>query len=125
MSRVRRIRTVGSKGSSHGIMGLGLPARTARRHLPASLARNGVNMSDNSLDRRDFLKATGALTASSAFAKSSSKLSSRVIGANDRINIGVIGCGGRGNYDAQAFARYGQQNKDTCQVVAVCDVYEK
>jgi predicted dehydrogenase len=85
---------------------------------------------NESLDRRNFLKSVGAtgltLGAHSALAKSSSKVSgSRVIGANDRINIGVIGVGGRGAYDAQAFARYGEQHNNACQIVAVCDVYEK
>jgi predicted dehydrogenase len=79
-------------------------------------------------DRRDFLKSVGVagLTLNSALAasKSGGKMTGRVIGANDRINIGVIGCGGRGSYDAQAFSRYGQQH-NACQIVAVCDVYEK
>ena len=40
----------------------------------------------------------GAQRRGAAFAaKSASKSSGRVIGANDRINIGVIGCGGRGD----------------------------
>jgi len=47
-----------------------------------------------------------------------------VVGANDRINIGVIGVGGRGNSDARNFAKFGEQN-NACQIVAVCDVYEK
>ena len=86
---------------------------------------------NNSLDRRDFLKSVSAtgltLTAatSALAAKTSSKMSGgRVIGANDRINIGVIGCGGRGSYDAGAFAEFGQKN-NACQIVAACDVYEK
>src|SRR5215471_5528118 len=86
---------------------------------------------NESLDRRDFLKTVGATSlslgaANSAFAgKSTSKSDGRVIGANDRINIGVIGCGGRGGYDANAFAAFGKKNNNACQVVAVCDVYEK
>jgi predicted dehydrogenase len=86
---------------------------------------------NDSLDRRGFLKSvsvtSAALTAAagSVYAKSSAKSASRVIGANDRINIGVIGCGGRGSYDAQAFDAFGKQNKDACQIVAACDVYEK
>src|SRR5256884_9799874 len=87
---------------------------------------------NDSLDRRGFLKSVSATgltltTATSTFAaKTSSKMSGgRVIGANDRINVGVIGCGGRGSYDAQAFAQFGQKNNNACQVVAVCDVYEK
>ena len=91
-----------------------------------------MSIEKSSFDRRDFLKTVGATglalgTAGSALAaKSGTKTAGgRVIGANDRINIGVIGCGGRGEYDAQAFARYGEQHNNACQVVAVCDVYEK
>ncbi len=72
----------------------------------------------DSLDRRDFLKtvgATGIAATSAMAAKSSSKTSGgRVIGANDRINIGVIGCGGRGSYDASAFDAFGKKN-NACQ----------
>lgn len=86
---------------------------------------------DASIDRRDFLRtvtATGAAlgVANQAFAaKSIGKMSNRVIGANDRINVGVIGCGGRGSSDAQSFATFGQKNPNSCQIVAVSDVYEK
>ena len=45
--------------------------------------------------------------ATNALAKSTGKSTGRVVGANDRINIGVIGCGGRGRYDADAFSRFG------------------
>lgn len=44
---------------------------------------------------------------------------SRVLGANDRINLGVIGCGDRGTYDMSQFVKTGQ-----AQVTALCDVYE-
>ncbi|MEK7407006.1 MAG: Gfo/Idh/MocA family oxidoreductase [Acidobacteriota bacterium] len=43
---------------------------------------------------------------------------SRVLGANDRIGLGVIGCGERGRHDMDQF----QKNADV-EVVAVCDVY--
>src|ERR1019366_5953210 len=83
------------------------------------------------LDRRGFLKsvsATGltfAAATSAIAAKTASKMSGgRVIGANDRINIGVIGCGGRGSYVADAFNDFGKKN-NACQIVAACDVYEK
>jgi len=90
-------------------------------------------MSENDPHRRDFLKTAGAAglafnAAAAAFGKSASKSSSsagRVIGANDRINVGVIGYGGRGEYVAAQFARYGKAHSDACQIVAVCDVYEK
>ncbi len=85
--------------------------------------------SNDSLDRRDFLKTVGVAGATlgaarSAWAAKSSGKTGRVIGANDRINVGVIGCGGRGPYVANYFARVGREN-NACQIVAVCDVYEK
>jgi len=47
----------------------------------------------------------------------SSACAARVLGANDRVNIGVIGVGGRGNYHVQSLCR----RADT-EVAAVCDV---
>jgi predicted dehydrogenase len=86
----------------------------------------------NNESRRNFLKSVGATgvslsAATSAFAKSSSsaKSSGRVIGANDRINVGVIGCGGRGSYDADAFDTFAKKHDNACQIVAACDVYQK
>ncbi|HTS78517.1 MAG TPA: Gfo/Idh/MocA family oxidoreductase [Bryobacteraceae bacterium] len=85
-------------------------------------------MSSN-YDRRDFLRHAGALgaafgSAGAALAKSASKGSGRIIGANDRINIGVIGVGGRGSSDAANFAKFGADH-NACQVVAVADCYQK
>lgn len=85
-------------------------------------------MSSN-FDRRDFLRQAGALgaalgSAGSVLAKSVSKGSGRVIGANDRINLGIIGVGGRGTGDSIIFSRIGAAD-NTCQVVAVADCYQK
>jgi len=88
-------------------------------------------MSADPFDRRDFLKRTGGLgagaaLATNAFAKLNNKMNpARVIGANDRINVGLVGCGGRGSYVAKAFTKYATENNNACQIVAVCDVYEK
>jgi predicted dehydrogenase len=88
-------------------------------------------MSKDQFGRRDFFKRTGGAAAGAAlaintFAKAKNKVHpSRVIGANDRINIGLIGCGGRGSSDAESFTKYGADNNSACQIVAVCDVYEK
>ncbi len=88
-------------------------------------------MSKRSFDRRDFLKRTGGLgagtvLAGTAFARGTNKMNpSRVLGANDRINIGLIGCGGRGTSDAATFTKYAAENNNACQIVAVSDVYEK
>ncbi len=92
--------------------------------------------SDNSsLDRRDFLRKASAVSvalgsASAALASpkgaksSSARSSGRVIGANDRITIGVIGVGGRGSGDARSFAAVGEKN-NSCQIVAVADTYQR
>jgi predicted dehydrogenase len=84
---------------------------------------------NGAVGRRDFLKTTGAAglslsLAGSALAARGAKTSNRVIGANDRINVGVIGVGGRGSDDARSFQRVGDKD-NTCQIVAVCDLYEK
>jgi len=91
-----------------------------------------MSSKDGSLDRRDFLKTAGATglvlgTAGSALAgKTGTKTGGgRAIGANDRINIAVIGYGGRGEYVAGQFAKFGEQHSNACQITAVCDVYEK
>ncbi len=83
------------------------------------------------LDRRDFLKTAAAVGATLGTArgmlaaKGEAKAASRVIGANDRINIGVIGVGGRGSYLASQFEKYGNNHPNSCQIAAVCDVYAK
>ena len=94
-----------------------------------------MSSGNDSLDRRDFLKTVGAtsvtlgaagkaLAASAGGKMSGGKTSGRAIGANDRINVGVIGYGGRGNFVAGQFTDYGQTN-NACRIAAVCDVWER
>ena len=59
--------------------------------------------------RRDLLRGASALTALSY---------SRVLGANDKIQLGVVGCGERGRWDMTNF-----QKNPTVEVTAVCDIY--
>ncbi|HPA45568.1 MAG TPA: Gfo/Idh/MocA family oxidoreductase [bacterium] len=69
-------------------------------------------------NRRTFLTATtGALAAGAIFAPSV------VLGANDRIRIGVIGGGGRSNSLCKDIAK--NQKEWNATVVAVCDVWKK
>jgi len=83
-----------------------------------------------SVNRRDFMKQAAGVgaalgVATNAFGARPARASSgRVVGANDKINIGVIGVGGRGSYLAHTFAGIAERTND-CKVVAVCDVYEK
>ncbi len=71
-----------------------------------------MNMSE--LARRDILR--GAGTAAAALTAASY---SRVLGANDRIRLGLIGCGDRGTGVMGLFVK-----TDQVQVIALCDIYE-
>ena len=47
----------------------------------------------------------------------SSSLAAAALGANDRIRVGLIGCGGRGRSNLELF-----QTDPSCRIVAICDV---
>ena len=66
-------------------------------------------MPENNVPRRAFL---GGITAATALSYS------RIYGANDRIQLGLIGCGERGRGDMGNFLKAG--NVD---VAALCDIY--
>ncbi len=65
--------------------------------------------------RRNWLKTTAGTTAGLAAVGHAGK----VLGANERINIGIIGTGGRGTGHLRSFAA-----TNGTKVVAVCDVDE-
>jgi predicted dehydrogenase len=67
------------------------------------------------MKRRRFIQGTAGTALASVAALSGA----RILGANDRINVGLIGCGGRGLSDAGLVRQIPGVN-----VVAVCDVYE-
>lgn len=60
--------------------------------------------------RRDFFRKAAVFSAASY---------SRVLGANDRIQLGVIGCGDRGRHDLSMFLK-----DPTVSVAALCDIYD-
>ena len=68
-------------------------------------------------NRRDFMQQTGIGVAATAAVGWSA--SSRAAGANERVRVGLIGCGGRGRYDAGVFAA----RKDV-EVVYVADPHK-
>jgi len=85
-------------------------------------------MADMKINRRDFVKtAVGAGMAISALSRpgSASGRANGVLGANDRINIGLIGVGGRGKDLLNWVIMTGQKPNTAAQVVAVSDVYAK
>jgi predicted dehydrogenase len=80
----------------------------------------------NETTRRGFLKTAGVTAAGIAgatVAKSSvyAVAPPRAIGANDRITIGFIGCGGMGGGHIANFRSLAQQRNT--QILAVCDPY--
>jgi len=60
--------------------------------------------------RRDLLRGTATAVTAASY--------SRILGANDKINLGVIGCGERGNLDMTQFIQ-----TPSVQVTALSDVY--
>ncbi len=88
-----------------------------------------MSIKNSSINRREFVKEAAGIGAALSIVPSIATRrgvsgTDRVIGANDRINVGVIGTGGRGTYVGRFFSRIGQKT-NACQVVAVCDVYQK
>ena len=72
----------------------------------------------NQNTRREFLRTTSRLSAGAAAISAASH--SRVFGANDTVNLGVIGVGDRGRHDMDVFL-----NSKQVRVVAVCDIYDE
>ncbi len=73
---------------------------------------------DNKISRRAFVSGSAAsviVTAASA---------NRVLGANNRLRIGIIGCGGLAQ-GAHIPSLVKMKDSDNCEIVAVCDVYQK
>jgi hypothetical protein len=80
---------------------------------------SAADSSSGSISRRSFLKTATAgapMLAMPAWA--------RVLGANDRVNVGMIGIGARGT-DLLSLVLQQRQIKDDVEVVALCDVYQK
>ena len=73
------------------------------------------------LTRRDFL-GKAALGAAGAVSALSARSYARVIGANDRIRIGFLGCGDRGS-GHRNMVQMSQKEKNL-GVVAVCDLWK-
>ncbi len=74
------------------------------------------------MERRDFVK-TGVLAAGATVALRPN-VHANILGANDRINVGVIGVGGRGT-SVMKWAMEVGKTTQPAQIVAVCDVYRK
>ncbi len=78
-----------------------------------------MSASSASVTRRNFLKATGAVAATTSM---TARSYAAVAGANDRLNIAVVGCGGIAQEHRRALMDL--RKKENIAVTAVCDVYE-
>ncbi|MBI4556353.1 MAG: Gfo/Idh/MocA family oxidoreductase [Candidatus Hydrogenedentes bacterium] len=74
---------------------------------------------DGKPTRREFIRETGLAAASVAVGAITAR---RAYGANDRIGVGVIGCGGRGTHHLGVLERL-KTNGVNVDTVAVCDTY--
>ena len=85
--------------------------------------------------RRDFMRqvaagavaAAGSVSAGDTFAaprQNSAGARGRVFGANDRINVGFVGCGGRMNAHIRRVMERNQERGDV-QAIAVNDIWDK
>ncbi|MFB3923959.1 MAG: Gfo/Idh/MocA family protein [Terriglobia bacterium] len=73
-------------------------------------------MSDE-LNRRDFFKRAAVVSAVTSLSMAG-RSTTKVLGANDRVRLGVIGMGRQGTDNMQNFMRHG------AEVAGVCDVFE-
>jgi predicted dehydrogenase len=75
----------------------------------------------STLTRRSFVATAAAATA--GVRALTAKSASRVIGANDRLHVGVIGAGGNANGHMRALKSLAED--DNVEINAVCDLYDK
>ncbi len=84
-------------------------------------------MESTNISRRKFVKglagtAAGIATFGPILGMSANSYS-RFIGSNERIRIGVIGCGGMANAHMEALLK--MKESDNVEIAAVCDIYTK
>jgi predicted dehydrogenase len=72
-----------------------------------------ISMAEANTSRREFITSSGALALTAAAWHN-------VLGANDRVRLGVIGTGNRGGDVMSWFLK-----ETDCDVVALCDVYDQ
>lgn len=73
---------------------------------------------DHQISRRTFVSATAASVVATAAS------AGKVLGANNRLRVGIIGCGGLAQ-GAHIPSLLRMKETDNVEIVAVCDVYQK
>ncbi|MFA5817301.1 MAG: Gfo/Idh/MocA family oxidoreductase [Bacteroidales bacterium] len=79
-----------------------------------------TNTTNPPLTRRQFIKTTGTAAIAAPIIMQSSFLNGQNIAPSDRINLGVIGCGGLGNASLNVCA-----SQPNVVVTAACDVWKE
>jgi predicted dehydrogenase len=78
---------------------------------------------NDALTRRQFIRGAGAAAvAATAAGVSTKRVIGRAVGANERIGVGFIGCGGRSNAHIRT-VHYLKNEGANVDVVAACDAY--
>jgi len=77
-------------------------------------------MREDTISRRGFIRASAAAGAALALPQMTAASAARAIGANDRINLGLIGCGGRGRWILQNMVQPANANT---ALVAAADIW--
>lgn len=83
-------------------------------------------MKEKQLSRRKFIRNTAGLGAAAGLGTilpSTARSYSRILGANERVNMGIIGCGGMAN--AHIDALLNMKSSDEIDIISVCDIYDK
>jgi predicted dehydrogenase len=84
-------------------------------------------MEKNKITRRQFAMRLAASTAGIATFGSamgmSAKSYARILGSNEKLNIGIIGCGGMANSHMRALLEMKQS--DNVEIASICDIYTK
>lgn len=78
-------------------------------------------MKDETMSRRDFVKGTTAVSAGLAISTMNLIDPTRVLGANDRVNVGIIGPGSRGGSLMKSFHK--SDRELNMELNAVCDLW--
>src|SRR5438128_1671414 len=73
------------------------------------------------MNRRQFVFRSAAATQLGSSLLRSASRSANIRGANDRLRIGVIGCGGMANSHMDALVK--MREADNIEIASVCDVY--
>jgi len=83
-------------------------------------------MEKKSISRRRFIRNSAGLGLTAGISPvipSTAKSYSRIFNANERVNMGVIGCGGMANAHMDALLK--MKDSDNISIATVCDIYTK